>query len=154
MRSGLVGYSLLVLLSLRSIEGLCEDAVTNVSGTVKLELSGLQNVSGNIYIAVYDSDDSWLGEDTVLARRVIIADALEGELVLVELQLAPGDYAFSIFYDRNNNGELDTNFIGIPKEPVALSNNARPGFGPPKYKDAVFTVGGEPIIQRVSIESM
>ena len=154
MRSGLAGYSLLLLFSLQSIQGLCEEVVTKVPGTVKLELSGLQDVSGNIYIAVYDSDDSWLGDDTVLARKVTITDALEGELVLVELQLAPGDYAFSIFYDRNSNGELDTNFIGIPKEPVALSNNARAKFGPPKYKDAVFTVGGEPIIQQVSIESM
>ena len=59
-----------------------------------------------------------------------------------------------MFYDANNNGKLDTNFIGIPKEPVALSNNARPKFGPPKYKDAVFAVGAEPVIQRNDIEAI
>lgn len=123
-------------------------------GTVSVEVIGLKNASGNIYVAVYDSDDDWLGEDTVLEQKVVIADALDGDVVRTQLQLPAGDYAFSIFYDANDNGELDTNFIGIPKEPVAISNNARPSFGPPKYKDAVFTLGSEPLVQRIEIEAI
>jgi uncharacterized protein (DUF2141 family) len=68
--------------------------------------------------------------------------------------LQPGEYAFSIFYDSNNNGKLDTNFIGIPKEPLALSNGARPKFGPPRYEDAVFQVGEKLVVQRLSIETI
>lgn len=124
------------------------------SGSVRLEVAGLQGASGDIYISVYDSSDKWLGDDVVLTRKVVIAEALEGDLVLSELKLPAGNYAFSVFYDANNNGKLDTNFIGIPKEPVALSNNARPKFGPPKYKDAVFAVGAEPVIQRIDIEAI
>lgn len=126
------------------------DAVT----TLRVELTGLQQVDGDIYIAVYDSDDTWLGEATVLDRKVVIAESRDGELVSTELQLPPGEYALSIFYDSNANGELDTNFIGIPKEPVALSNNARPRFGPPKYEDAKFTLGSEPLIQSISMEKL
>jgi uncharacterized protein (DUF2141 family) len=33
---------------------------------------------------------------------------------------------------------LDTNFIGIPKENFACSNNAKGTMGPPKYEDAKF----------------
>jgi uncharacterized protein (DUF2141 family) len=129
-------------------------AEADAGTSLTVELTGLQQVEGNLYIAVYDSDDTWLGDTTVLDRKVVIADARDGELVSTELQLPPGDYALSIFYDSNNNGELDTNFIGIPKEPVALSNNARPKFGPPKYKDAVFTLGAEPLTQRISMEKI
>jgi uncharacterized protein (DUF2141 family) len=121
---------------------------------LRVELTGLQNAEGNLYIAVYDSDDTWLGEKTVLEQQVVIADARDGELVSTELQLVPGEYALSIFYDSNDNGELDANFIGIPKEPVAISNNAKGKFGPPKYKDAVFTLGTEPLTQRVSMEEI
>ena len=121
---------------------------------LRVELTGLQNVEGNLYIAVYNSDDAWLGDDTVLEQQVVIADSRDGELVSAEMQLPPGEYALSIFYDSNDNGELDTNFIGIPKEPVALSNNARPKFGPPKYKDAVFTLGEEPLTQSISMEEI
>ena len=129
-------------------------AETADASTVQVELTGLQNASGNIYIAVYDSDDTWLGDEVVLQQKVVIAEALDGDIVRVEFQLQPGEYAFSIFYDSNDNGKLDTNFIGIPKEPVAISNNARPKFGPPKYKDAVFELGAEPVIQQISIEAI
>lgn len=121
---------------------------------LRVELTGLQSVEGKLYIAVYNSEDTWLGEDTVLEQEVVIADSREGELVTFELQLSPGEYALSIFYDRNDNGELDTNFIGIPKEPLALSNNAKAKFGPPKYKDAVFNLDVEPLIQRIDMQEI
>lgn len=146
----LVRWSLLVsvLLSLHN------PVLAEEGSTVSIELSGLATVQGNVYIAVYDSEDTWLGKDTVLQRKVVIADALDDDLVLAELQLPAGEYAVSIYYDINGNGDLDTNWIGIPKEPVALSNNARNRFGPPKYKDAVFTLGAETVVQKISIESI
>jgi uncharacterized protein (DUF2141 family) len=121
---------------------------------LRLEIEGLEQASGSIYISVYDSDDDWLGKDTVMRKQVLIAEArLEG-LVHVDMALPPGDYAITMYYDRNNNGEMDTNFIGIPKEPVALSNNAKARFGPPKYKDAVFTLGTEAVVQRIAINAI
>lgn len=124
------------------------------AGTVRLEITGLKDASGDIYIAVYDSDDAWLGDETVMQQKVAIGEALDGELLRYELQLPAGEYAFSIFYDANNNGELDTNFIGIPNEPIAISNNARPRFGPPSYEDAVFKLGSEPLVQQIQIDTM
>ena len=121
---------------------------------VLLELSGLGEASGDLYIAVYDTEASWLGDDTYLDKKVAIADALEGDLVRTEVVLPPGEYAVSIFHDRNNNGELDTNFIGMPKEPIAMSNNARPKFGPPKYEDAVFSVGDEQVTQKIIMNEL
>ena len=45
-------------------------------------------------------------------------------------------YAFSFFHDLNNNKKLDTNFLGIPKEPYGFSNNKKGRFGPPKFSEA------------------
>jgi len=133
---------------------LCVSAWAQEYSVVRLEITGLKDASGDIYIAVYDSDDDWLGDETVMQQKVAIAEALNGELVLSELQLPPGEYAFSVFYDVNSNGELDTNFIGIPNEPIAISNNAKLRFGPPSYEDAVFSLGSEPVIQQIEIESI
>ena len=124
------------------------------TASLKVELSGLAEVEGKIYIAVYDSSDTWLGDEVVASQAVDIVSSRIDQLVHAELTLPPGDYAFSIFYDVNGNGELDANFIGIPKEPVALSNNARPKFGPPKFKDAVFTLGADGVTQQLSIEAI
>ena len=60
-------------------------------------------------------------------------------------RLEPGDYAITLFQDSNNNKKLDTNFIGIPNEPVALSNNHRPRFGPPKFSKAKVTIPSQNI---------
>ena len=60
---------------------LCAAAWAQDTGTVRLEISGLKDASGDIYIAVYDSDDAWLGDETVMQQKVAIAEALEGELV-------------------------------------------------------------------------
>jgi len=148
--ASLIPRSLIALASLAA----CAVLWAQDAGTVRLEITGLKGASGDIYIAVYDSDDAWLGDDTVMQQKVAIGEALDGELVRYELQLPPGEYAFSIFYDANNNGELDTNFIGIPNEPIAISNNARPRFGPPSYEDAVFNLGGEPVVQQIQIDAM
>lgn len=123
-----------------------------LTGILIVEISGLKEASGNVYIAVYDSDSTWLSDEMVLAQKVAIADALEGDLVRTELLLPLGDYALSVFYDQNGDGKLNTNFIGMPKEPIALSNNAVAKFGPPEYDDAVFSLGAQPLIQSLSMK--
>jgi outer membrane protein len=50
-----------------------------------------------------------------------------------------GDIAVLVYVDENNNGVIDKNFIGIPKEPLGISNNYRPK-GPPAFSRAAFTV--------------
>jgi len=133
----------------------CQTAVADeLIGILTVEVSGLKDATGNVYIAVYDSDSTWLSDTTVLSKKVAISEALDGELVRTELQLPLGEYALSVFYDKDDDGELDTNFIGMPKEPIALSNNAVAKFGPPKYADAVFTLGAEPMIQRISMKEL
>jgi MipA family protein len=47
--------------------------------------------------------------------------------------LPAGNYAVTFFHDANDNGVLDRNAIGIPREPVAFSNNTRPRLGPPRF---------------------
>jgi uncharacterized protein (DUF2141 family) len=126
----------------------------DLPGILIIEITGLKEASGDVYVAVFNSDDTFMGDDPVQAKKIVIADALDGEVVRTELELPMGDYAFSAFHDKDGNGEIDTNLVGIPKEPIAVSNNALGKFGPPKYEDAVFTLGAEPLIQRVVMREM
>lgn len=126
----------------------------DLTGILMLEISGLKGAAGSVYIAVYNSDSTWLEDEVVLSRAVVIADALEGELVRTELQLPMGEYAVLAFHDEDGDGELDTNFIGIPSEPIAVSNNAPAKFGPPAYADAVFKLDAEPLVQRIAMKKL
>jgi uncharacterized protein (DUF2141 family) len=51
-------------------------------------------------------------------------DSTAPVLEFVFQNIPAGTYAFGAHQDVNQNGERDENFLGIPKEPVALSNNA------------------------------
>jgi uncharacterized protein (DUF2141 family) len=44
------------------------------------------------------------------------------------------------YHDQNGNGEIDMRILGMPKEPVGVSNDARGRFGPPKFDAAKFTL--------------
>ena len=53
-----------------------------------------------------------------------------------------GTYAVSFVHDKNSNGKMDKNFMGIPKEDYGCSNNAKGFMGPPKWEDAKFELKG------------
>ena len=53
----------------------------------------------------------------------------------------PGVYAAEAYQDANDNGILDRNWLGLPKEGMGFSNNAPMRFGPPRFDDAAFALG-------------
>jgi uncharacterized protein (DUF2141 family) len=103
---------------------------------LRVQVEGLEQQSPKVYVSVYADEDTWLGEEPAATAAI---DPATGVYVAA-ISLQPGRYAFTAYLDSNGNGELDSNFIGIPKEPVALSNGARPRFGPPKFDDAAFSL--------------
>ncbi len=69
---------------------------------------------------------------------------VSGQSAIVTFKDLPaGEYAISLFHDVDADGELDSGFMGIPKEPYGFSNNAPVRFGPAKWDAAKFTVNGQ-----------
>ncbi|WP_109489256.1 aldehyde dehydrogenase family protein [Occallatibacter savannae] len=65
----------------------------------------------------------------------------QGSVQTIDLgDMPPGRYAASVYLDENENGKLDSGFLGIPKEPVGASNNPHHRMGPPHFEDCVFTM--------------
>ncbi|MEO7035441.1 MAG: DUF2141 domain-containing protein [Polyangiaceae bacterium] len=75
---------------------------------------------------------------------------VQGAVALIHARVAlcvfrgvpKGVYGISAFHDQNNNGKLDTNFIGLPTEDYCASRDARNTFGPPSFADAKFSYTG------------
>ncbi|MFC1501094.1 DUF2141 domain-containing protein [Elusimicrobiota bacterium] len=61
------------------------------------------------------------------------------------------EYAVNVWHDENNNNKIDSNFIGMPKEGVGVSNNAKGKFGPPPYKKSKFKVNTSTTISEIKI---
>ncbi|GLP96421.1 DUF2141 domain-containing protein [Paraferrimonas sedimenticola] len=108
--------------------------------TLTLNLEGIDTSKGDLVIQIYNEADHWMEEETekMALYQVFTAEQL-GEAKSVQVELPHGEYAIYAYQDSDGDNELDTNWIGIPKEPVGVSNNAKGSMGPPKYKDAKFS---------------
>ncbi len=71
-----------------------------------------------------------------------VAAIRAGTALCVFKGVPKGVYGISAFHDQNNNGKLDTNFIGLPTEDYCASRDARNAFGPPSFADAKFSYAG------------
>lgn len=114
----------------------------------KLHIEGLDKAEGEVRIAMFDSEENYTKE-TVYAV-VIPVDSLSIEWSVEGLPF--GEYAIAVYHDKNENGKLDANFLGIPKEDYGFSNNARGRFGPASWKDARFSVDSESTIHQILIK--
>lgn len=111
---------------------------------VEVIIKNVSDKPGTLYIGFFDSEKTFL-KKPVRGEKVA---AHSGTVKAVIKNVPAGEYAISIFHDVNENGKMDRNFIGIPKEGVGASNDAAGSFGPPSYDKAKFTV---PRSQLVSV---
>ena len=103
---------------------------------LNIEVSGVPNSEGSIRVAVYNTPEAFLSHDQVFKTGSVVAS--EGITELSIDGLPDGEYAVVLYHDENGNDELDTNWLGIPKEDVGFSNSKMKAFGPPKFKECSF----------------
>ena len=130
----LTGFVSLVELGLPQTQGHQENII-------HIEIQGMRSSKGQVICALYSSAEGFpkRNEKTVAHVNSAISDK---QAVCEFRGITPGTYAASVFHDENSNGKLDTNFMGIPREGVGASNNARGHLGPPKFEAAAFHFSG------------
>jgi uncharacterized protein (DUF2141 family) len=117
---------------------------------IHVEIGGLRNNKGQVVCGLYSSADGFPKDgDKALARAESAVS--NGHAVCEFPEVKAGTYAVSVFHDENSNGKLDTNFMGIPREGVGASNNAKGHFGPPKFDAAAFRFSGGHLQLKITI---
>ena len=106
--------------------------------TLRMKIKGVESTEGKVSAALYTDQNSFLKFDKVF--KSVSAKAEKGVTMLRVEDIPDGTYAVAVFHDKNGNGKLDTNFLGIPKEPVAFSNAKMKTFGPPKFSECAFRI--------------
>jgi len=102
---------------------------------------------GQFIVSLFDGPKSFLKEP--VATRFLPATTTPRSVSFDGL--CPGTYALSGYHDQNSDGKLNTNFLGIPKEPAGFSNGARGRFGPAKFDQAKFEVTGDSSYQLLPV---
>ena len=109
--------------------------------TLEISVKGVESSKGNISVALYNTEDTFLEFDKVFRGERV--PAKKGETKLNIADVPEGEYAVAVFHDENANKELDVNWMGIPKETVGFSNAKMKTFGPPSFKECAFTVNSD-----------
>lgn len=109
--------------------------------SIDVNITNISDDEGTIYVALHNSEDTWLGK-----RFMETSVKSENGSASVKFTGVPkGVYAIAVWHDENDNQIFDTNFLGIPKEATAASNNAKGFMSPPKWEDAKFEVKSLPL---------
>jgi len=101
--------------------------------TLTINVRGASSDEGKLLYSIFSNEDGF-PKDVEKAIDKGFISLVKGE-ALLSLELPSGTYAIMVFHDEDDNNEMKTNWLGMPKEGVGNSNNHK-GF--PSYKKSVF----------------
>ncbi len=110
---------------------------SNAQNSLQIHIKNMELIEGKIMLKL-SSDSLIFKSDSLKDFYVSEEEVVSNEMVVVFKDLPDGAYAFAVYQDLNENGQLDTKKFGIPTEPFAFSKNAMGKFGPPKFSEASF----------------
>ena len=104
-------------------------------GDLTVVIKGAESDQGKVLIALSTNAADFKSKDN--AFKVGSVSISEGKAKHIFKNISTGEYAIKVFHDENSNGELDTNFLGIPREKYGFSNNPEV-FGLPSFEKVRF----------------
>lgn len=126
-----------LLLGLRVLAGEADPQPEPGYATLSVDVDGLGERECSVRAALWKTAEGF-PSDMELAWRETIARTAEAECRVEFSRVPYGSYAISLYQDENGDGELERNFLGIPREPVGVSNNPAARFRPPAFEEARF----------------
>ena len=107
---------------------------------VTVVVSSLVSTTSTVKLYFYNTRDGFLKSGKWAFSKSVKPEGKRE--VTLPIALPKGEWAVAITQDLNNNDKIDKNFIGIPTEPYAFSNNVRPTVAAPGFDECKFTVDG------------
>lgn len=103
---------------------------------VALTVKDIRRLQGHLLISIFKGAENYNKNIPCKSQKIKVTK--EEHMVIFE-DVEAGEYGIKIIHDDNDNNELDTNVLGIPKEGYGFSNNGG-AFGPSPWREAKFEV--------------
>jgi uncharacterized protein (DUF2141 family) len=116
--------------------------------SLEVTVQNIKDTKGSIRVGLFTNEKDFLKK----ASEGKIVKASSEEVKVLFENLKPGTYAVSVIHDENENGELDSNFMGIPKEGFAFGNNAMGTFGPPSFDESKVVIDKTTVVQVIKLK--
>ncbi len=108
------------------------------TGTIVVEISGIEVSKGSVQIGLYNSKDAFptYGENYKGAFSAANSTGVTHKFS----DIPTGTYAIAVWHDVDNDKTMDKNLFGAPTEKYGFSNNKYGKFGPPDFEEVAFVV--------------
>ncbi|WP_116106285.1 DUF2141 domain-containing protein [Lewinella sp. IMCC34191] len=106
-------------------------------GTLDVRIENIVTNAGTLWIGVYESEDDFLDRERARLIHQPVRHVGEAQVRIDNLTVNKR-YAIAVFQDVNDNGDLDTNWLGLPAEPYALSRPLQSWFRAPRFEEMSF----------------
>ena len=116
------------------------------SDPLNLKINEIKKLEGQLFVALHNSEQSYMKDETEPYRSAVVAVTNKGSQQISLCDVPEGKYVIAIYHDENSNNELDTGFLGIPKEPYGFSNNLKKML-PPSFEEATFHYAANSLIE-------
>ena len=124
--------------------------MAEMSSTLILKVSGYKEQSGQIMVAVFNSEAAFDSEGAPFRSANVTVEGPQTPITFGNLPT--GDYAFKVFHDANGNGKLDTNGWGMPTEKYAFSMDASDPFSAPEWGESKISLLSGEDVRNVSLD--
>lgn len=123
---------------------------THVVASLTIDVSGVKDRKGKLQVALYNSDKDF--PETEPYRGEVLNITADNDLKVTFKDLPPGDYSVAVYHDKNSNGKLDKNLLGIPVEDYGFSNDTRgTRLSAPSFENTKLRVEGENVELKIEV---
>lgn len=105
---------------------------------IHVEIPNIRNNAGAVACALFSAPEGFPSKFMRFAQKIVMTKVQGREARCDFAGIEPGTYALAVIHDENLNGELDTNFLGVPTEGYGFSSGAEASFSAPSFSDASF----------------
>lgn len=126
-------------------------AQANPTGNLRIVVNGIRQAQGQVCVSLFAGSQGFpdRGDRAVRAQCVPTG---KGRTAVTFQNIAFGNYAIAVYHDRNGNGKLDRNFLGIPTEGFGFSRNPVIRTGAPRFGEAAVFVAGTETTAQIQLQ--
>ena len=130
-------FLLLIAVLFTGAVDLSAAAIPPATTTLRLKVDNVRSARGTIWVGIYEGEHDFL--DRHKARLEHVRVDAEGAAYIELVGMVVGKrYAFGLFHDLNDNGDLDTNWLGLPAEPWGFTGEVRTRLRLPYFDEVAF----------------
>ncbi|MBA6222748.1 DUF2141 domain-containing protein [Colwellia sp. MB02u-18] len=110
---------------------------------IQVKIPNIKNSTGVVACALFESSAGFPTEFLHSATNIMMMKIRDTQARCNFLDIPPGRYALVVIHDKNMDGKLGTNLLGVPTEGYGFSSGAKALMSAPSFETASFSYDGQ-----------